>query len=447
MNKKLYKRPEGSSFFLLVFLLFMFSVLSGFNSCVWKDLDFHSPSSSSAKAESESFTPIIMSVLAPPIPVKGSEGVYHLVYDLIIYNANNGPWQITSIEILSQDSVEGQGQNNIIASFTGDKIKERLQLLGARTLIDTLEPGQVGVVFVDFTVKSKEEIPSSIKHRLTLTVPGGMPAQLAHILELKSNELKEIGGLTEVVAHNPVVISPPLEGAGWVAANGCCDSLHVRALLPINGGLHLTQRFAIDWVKLNEENRLFVGNINDVNSFFGYGQKVLAVADARVVTVVDRFKDQTPGEISTDNIVFEEIDGNHVVLELGNGRYAFYAHLKPQSIRVKEGDYVKRGEVIALLGNSGNTSAPHLHFHVMSSPLTLGSNGLPYVFHEFNLAGNTSQESLDEGMEDHTPFDGKKDGEIVEGVPLKVLQASNPGEHKNELPLNLNIVTFAQAKK
>ncbi len=341
MNSKSHKGFDKSLICLPIFYLSIFSILSVSTSCVWKDVDFHSPSGSVAKAELESFTPIIMSVLAPPFPVKGSDGVYHLVYNLIVNNANNSPWRIASIEVFSPDSVEGQNQNKIIASFPGDKIKERMQLLGARTPINTLEPGQVGVVFIDFTVKSKEQIPSSIKHRLTLTVPGGIPAQLAHLLELKSNELTETGGFTEVGSHNPVVLSSPLEGAGWVAANGCCDSLHVRALLPINGGLHLTQRFAIDWVKLNEENRLFVGNINDVNSFFGYGQKVLAVTDARVVTVVDKFKDQTPGEISTDNIVFEEIDGNHVVLDIGNGQYAFYAHLKPKSIKVREGDYVK----------------------------------------------------------------------------------------------------------
>ncbi|HEY7534678.1 MAG TPA: M23 family metallopeptidase [Thermodesulfobacteriota bacterium] len=448
MNKKLNKKSDKSLKFPLLFHLFIFSVVSGITSCVWKDLNFHSPSSSlSTKVESEFFTPIVMYVLAAPIPVKGSDGVYHLVYNLIVNNANNSPWQISSIEILSADSVEQQDQNYVFASLTGDEVTEKMQLLGARTPTNKLEPGQGGVVFIDFTIKNKEQIPSTIKHMITLTVPGGIPPQLAHLLELKSNELTEIGGFTEVVLENPVVLGVPLEGVGWVAANGCCDSLHVRALLPINGGIHLTQRFAIDWVKLNEENRLFIGNINNVNSFFGYGQKVLAVADARVVTVVDKFKDQIPGEISTDNITFAEIDGNHIVLDLGNGQYAFYAHLKPKSIKFKEGDYVKKGDVIALLGNSGNTSAPHLHFHVISSPLILGSNGLPYVLDKFNLVGSTTQEALDEGMEDHTPFDGEKNGEIVEGTPLKVIKASNPGTHKNELPLNLSIVTFPDSKK
>src|SRR6202047_99486 len=67
-----------------------------------------------------------------------------------------------------------------------------------------------------------------------------------------------------------------------------------------------------------------------------------------------------------ENIAIEEADGNLVILDLGGGRYALYAHLDPGSVRVHKGDAVKRGQVIGLVGNTGNSLAPHLHFHVMS---------------------------------------------------------------------------------
>ena len=65
--------------------------------------------------------------------------------------------------------------------------------------------------------------------------------------------------------------------------------------------------------------------------------------------------------------------------------FAFYAHLQPKGIRVKVGDKVRRGQVLALLGNSGNSDAPHLHFHVTDGNSPLGAEGLPYVIESFEM--------------------------------------------------------------
>src|SRR3546814_3208759 len=70
--------------------------------------------------------------------------------------------------------------------------------------------------------------------------------------------------------------------------------------------------------------------------------------------------------------------GNYVALDLGDGRHAFYEHLKPGSIRVVPGQRVRRGEVIAELGFTGDSTGPHLHFHVADAPSPLGAEGLPF---------------------------------------------------------------------
>ena len=86
-------------------------------------------------------------------------------------------------------------------------------------------------------------------------------------------------------------------------------------------------------------------------------------------------------------ITLDTIGGNYVMLDLGGGRYGFYAHLQPGSLRVKPGDRVRRGQVLGLLGNSGNSDAPHLHFHVASAPFPLDAEGLPYLLDRFDRLG------------------------------------------------------------
>src|SRR5207249_8349163 len=86
-------------------------------------------------------------------------------------------------------------------------------------------------------------------------------------------------------------------------------------------------------------------------------------------------------------ITLETVGGNYVILDLGKGNFAFYAHLQPKSIRVRLGQKVRRGQVLALLGNSGNSESPHLHFHVTNGNSPLGAEGVPYVFESFELQG------------------------------------------------------------
>ena len=78
-------------------------------------------------------------------------------------------------------------------------------------------------------------------------------------------------------------------------------------------------------------------------------------------------------------MTLETVTGNSVVLQLGEDRFAFYGHLQPGSLRVKVGDRVKRGQLLGIVGNSGNSTGPHLHFHVADSPSPLAAEGVPYV--------------------------------------------------------------------
>lgn len=424
--------------FTLVFT-FVFAVFFSYSGC-------HNSNGSGTNGGNDgdvnAFTPVVLSVLAPPVPVKGSDGLYHFVYELVLTNSNTFDWEVLSVEVL-----DGDADGKVIHSFSGEDVSDKMQQVGTRIPVNTLQPAQSGLIFIAFEVDSMEDIPDRLVHKLTVTVPGGLPERIVSLLQLPpgQDEIAEIGARVEVSGQDVLVLGRPFEGPGWVAINGCCDSItHVRSDLPVNGKIHISQRFAIDWMKVNEDNRLYVGDPQDLRSWFGYEENVLAVAEGLVVTVVDKFPDQIPFILPTDtgSITLEEIDGNRVILALGNGQFAFYAHLKPGSIQVKEGDFVTRGQVLGLLGNTGNTSAPHMHFHIMETNSSLGSNGLPYTYDEFNLVGRTTEESFfDMGLEDNTPFVDEETGLII-GNTIDVLPVQNPGIHKEELPLNLRIVEF-----
>jgi hypothetical protein len=243
--------------------------------------------------------------------------------------------------------------------------------------------------------------------------------------------MSETGGVVAVDNQPVAKIGPPLRGVGYVSADSCCDATrHTRAALPVNGRVWIAQRYAVDWEQVNDQGRIYVGPQAKDESYTIYGKEAIAVADAKVASVADKYESQTPGKYP-ENIAIEEADGNSVVLDLGGSRYALYAHLQKGSIRVHAGDYVKRGQVLGLVGNSGNSLAPHLHFHVMSTPTALASNGLPYEIDKFTVTGATP------GTE---AFDAAE----AQGIPIPIKPFAPPLTPSNALPLDQLIINFAQ---
>ena len=113
-------------------------------------------------------------------------------------------------------------------------------------------------------------------------------------------------------------------------------------------------------------------------NFYSYGTQVLAVADGRVSDLKDGLPDNVGlSERAERRITLENVVGNYVILDLGQRHFAVYAHLQPGSLKVKLGDTVKAGQVVALLGNSGNSDAPHLHFHLVDGNSPLGRGRAP----------------------------------------------------------------------
>ena len=221
-------------------------------------------------------------------------------------------------------------------------------------------------------------MPKALRHRLTLEIG---PADSTRTAVLETLEVP--------VALDAPVVGPPLRGGVWLAANGPANqSGHRRALIAISGGLFIAQRFAIDYVKLNEQGSTFVGDRLKNTSYGAYGTDALAVAVANVVAVKDGIPENVPGVNSRAvPITLETVGGNHVILDLGGGKYAFYAHLQPGSIKVRVGDRVRPGQVLGLVGNSGNSTEPHLHFHISDGNSPLGSEGVPYAHESLQIVG------------------------------------------------------------
>ncbi len=157
-------------------------------------------------------------------------------------------------------------------------------------------------------------------------------------------------------------------------------------LYAVDGRARIPGRFAIDWVLLDAHGRSSHGDADAVRNAYGYGADVLAVADATVAATRDDMAESATISAHRKHAL-QDATGNYIALDLGGGRFAFYEHLKPGSVRVATGQHVRRGEVIAALGFTGDSTGPHLHFHVADALSPLGAEGLPFVFDHFRVLG------------------------------------------------------------
>jgi murein DD-endopeptidase MepM/ murein hydrolase activator NlpD len=235
------------------------------------------------------------------------------------------------------------------------------------------------VVYLHIVRNREADLPRSLRHRLFFKQDDSSK-QTDRVVE---------GGKTKIPTAKPLVIAPPLRGDAWLALEAPENTgIHRRTIVVVDGEAHIAQRFAIDWSRLGADGQAFRADPANNANWTPYGAEVLAVADGTVVDLNDGLAENDPtADKKAVTITLDTVTGNYIVLDIGQGHFALYAHLQPKSLRVKVGDKVQRGQILALLGNSGQADAPHLHFHMTDGNSPLGAEGIPYVFETFDEVG------------------------------------------------------------
>lgn len=148
------------------------------------------------------------------------------------------------------------------------------------------------------------------------------------------------------------------------------------------------QRFAYDFVQ-HVDGVSHSGDGSKLSDYYCWDEPILAPAKGTVVTVVDGLPDQAIGTANPQSPA-----GNHVMIDLGHDEYALIAHLQQGSVAVEAGEHVEAGQTLGRCGNSGNTSEPHLHFHLQDSPVFGQGLGLPAYFNDYVADGQSVERGI-----------------------------------------------------
>jgi hypothetical protein len=348
--------------------------------------------------------PLELRVPKPPTIGTGVDGAF-LAYELHVTNFGGQPLTLRAVEVLGADPARG-ALFTLSDSTLGQSIARPGVTLPAAER-QRIAGGMRAVVYVWMPMDAGAA-PASFRNRVRVEQGTGDSVRVQEL----------VGPVVHVTRTGPV-IGPPLRGGPWLAGNGPnARSGHRRALISTGGAPSIAQRFAIDFVMLNDSNTTFHGDRLRNENYYAESTDALAVANGRVVAVKDGIPENVPGVSSRAvPITLETVGGNHVIIDIGGGYHAFYAHLRPGSLRVRVGDRVRRGQVVGLVGNSGNSTEPHLHFHISDGNSPLGSEGVPYRLDRFELVGRCT------GFGAGCTRDG-------------------PGTRRNEIPLANAIVRF-----
>ena len=306
--------------------------------------------------------------------VFSGDGKTQVAYEFFLANFTDQTIQIDSLAIAAADakSKDQPVSSDQANPVNFEQLKRLFTLIGANPLkpqAPVLKPSEAGVIFL---LRDNWNL-QKWSNELTAEAQGKPQTRQKLVVDM------------ELSPNRPAVIEAPLRGKNWWTPNGPAnDSAHRRVIVALANHLGLPERFAVDWVQLGADGNSFSGNQSDNRSYHCYGAEVLAVADGKVVGVKDGIRENVPNarEMAVP-ITLETIGGNYLMEDIGGGRYAFYAHLIPGTIGVKVGDSVRAGARLAKLGNSGNSTEPHLHFHLCDGPNPLLCNGLPFAIDHF----------------------------------------------------------------
>jgi murein DD-endopeptidase MepM/ murein hydrolase activator NlpD len=358
----------------------------------------------------------------PPIPLeitpilynvqiwKGNDQ-YYVTYELKVVNGSNQPIYLDSL--MANKSI----YKNLTLRFS--KLSSINQYQPERPL---LHPNECGMIFIQKRINNKY-IKNHIK-------------SIQNVLNIKvNNQLQSIKcNKIYISLEPPIIIKPPLKGTNWYIVNGFNnDGSHRRATFILNGNIQLPERFAVDIIKYNKQGQLLKGDPKLNTSYFAYGQTVYAVADGVVVNRRNDMNDNIPGQPIT-NLTSQTINGNYLLIKHDSNHYMYYAHMIPGSVQYKIGQHVKEGDFIGLLGNSGASTIPHLHFHVSNRPHSIGNDKFPSAINAQGIPW-----AIDQFVKKSYQSEGHST--LVYDIPLK-LSVDNTTIVKNQIVIQKNLVNF-----
>lgn len=353
-------------------------------------------------------------VLMSPIAFQGTDGKLHVAYELHVTNSSTTRESLDMTEL----HVFTQGSTVAAAFYKGQDLCAIAKPNCAGGATQVTIPAAGRTVFL-----------------IWLSLPLNTPVHaIWHSMSFKDEQGRQhilLGARVTLAPQAAIEIGPPLgDGRFWLATEGPgnVQSHHWGSLQSVDGAVTVAQRFAIDFVGLDAAGHALpvtpdTPQALQNSEWFGYDADVLAAADGVVRDARDGEPDGLPlaAHPEPTDLTPRGLYGNFVILEIAPDIFAHYAHLRPGSVRVHVGEHVHRGDVIAHLGDSGNSRVPHLHFHISNEPTFFGSEGLPYRFVRFTL-------------------EGKAGKEIVLSPTSK--WSAHPVKERDALPLDSDVILF-----
>lgn len=190
------------------------------------------------------------------------------------------------------------------------------------------------------------------------------------------------------IARNITKLNLPFTGEWTIVWGGDTEELNYHVESD-------AQKNAFDIIVKDEKGKSYKTDGKTNEDYYAFGRELIAPCDGEIVLVVDGIKDNKPGIL---NPIY--IPGNTVIIKTENDEYLFFAHFKQYSINVKQGQKIKQGELLGLCGNSGNSSEPHLHFHIQNVENMNNATGVKCYFEEFYVDGKLKK--------DYSPIQNEK---------------------------------------
>ncbi|WP_254409228.1 M23 family metallopeptidase [Streptomyces sp. AC495_CC817] len=376
------------------------------------------------------FTPLTAAVLTKPTPFVATDGKTHISYELLTTSSlpSSTPLRLDRVDVRDAHT------HRVVGSLSGQALADAANPVGdplpgadgytpapPGPTPTVIQGSQQWIIWLDLILERGQRVPKVLEHRLSGAVlpPSGPSAAFEETVQA-----------TRIARTPPLNLSPPVRPGTWYSSESCCGNTHHRrGLAPINGRFYVPQRFAIDWYRVGEQGQTWEGDPARLTSYLSYRQPVVASAGGRVVEVQDGLPDQTP-PVTPPTPPIEDTVGNHVTVEVAPGRYLLYAHLTPGSLRVREGDRVEPGQVLGLIGNSGNSTTPHLHFQVMTTAEFFPTDSPPFTFRQFRVVGQVEPRIWDDNL-----------GLQPTGV-LPITPSPHDGPHRARYPLDREVLEF-----